>query len=374
MSRGAAPAAAVERAERLAAEISERGFDQLLVGDLVRPGDSERAGTANLRYLTGFSGTSGLCLVGPGERVFVTDFRYVERAAREVPEGFERVRAERQLLPTVAERLRGRVGFDDANTSVRSLSKLEELAPDGVELVPAAGLVERLRRSKDGREVNAIAEAARLADEVYEWTAERGLAGRTEREVALAAEQRMRELGAEGPSFPAIVAAGPNGSLPHAEASEREIEPGELVVVDMGAIVDGYCSDCTRTLATGEVSDEVAGTYGLVRDAQAAALAKVAAGVAARDVDAAARERIDAAGHGDEFGHGVGHGVGIEVHEEPRLAARSEDELVAGDVVTIEPGVYVAGRFGVRIEDLVVVDPDGVRNLSSFPKELQVVG
>ncbi len=338
MSREAALVAGTERAERLAAEISERGFDQLLVGDLVRPGDSERAGTANLRYLTGFTGTSGLCLIGPGERVFVTDFRYVERAAREVPEGFERVRAERQLLPTVAERLRGRVGFDDANTSVRSLSKLEELAPDGVELVPAAG------------------------------------AGRTEREVALAAEQRMRELGAEGPSFPAIVAAGPNGSLPHAEASEREIEPGELVVVDMGAIVDGYCSDCTRTLATGEVSDEVAGTYGLVRDAQAAALAKVAAGVAARDVDAAARERIDAAGHGDEFGHGVGHGVGIEVHEEPRLAARSEDELVAGDVVTIEPGVYVAGRFGVRIEDLVVVDPDGVRNLSSFPKELQVVG
>jgi Xaa-Pro aminopeptidase len=366
--------AGTERADRLAAEVAERGLDQLLVGDLVRPGDSERAGTANLRYLTGFTGTSGLCLLGPDDRIFVTDFRYVERAAREVPESFERVRAERQLLPAVAERMRGQVGFDDANTSVRTLGKLRELAPDGVELVPAAGLVERLRRSKDGREVEAIAAAARLADEVYEWTLERGLVGRAERDVALAAAQRMRELGAEDPAFPPIVASGTNGALPHHEASDREIEPGELVVIDMGAIVDGYCSDCTRTLATGEIPDEAHEVYELVREAQSAALAEVAAGVAASAVDAAARELIADAGHGDEFGHGVGHGVGIEVHEAPRLGTSSDEELVAGDVVTIEPGVYVAGGFGVRIEDLVVVEPDGARNLSSLPKELQVVG
>jgi Xaa-Pro aminopeptidase len=363
-----------ERAQRLAALVEEEGLDQLLVGDLVRPGDSERAGMANLRYLTGFTGTSGLLLVGEDTPVFVTDFRYVERAERQVPGEFERVRAERQLLPAIGERLHGRVGFDDANTSVRSFSKLQELAPDGVELVPAAGLVERLRRSKDPDEVRAIVAAAGLTNEVYEWSIGRGLVGRTEREVALAAAQRMRELGAEDPSFPAIVAAGPNGSLPHAEASDREIGPAELVVMDMGAIVDGYCSDCTRTFATGKVDDQAREAYELVLSAQEAALAAVRAGALAPDVDSAARDPITAVGHGEEFGHGVGHGVGIEIHEAPRLAQQSEDELVEGDVTTIEPGVYLPGRFGVRIEDLVHVTADGYRNLSGYPKDLLVVG
>ena len=363
-----------ERAERLAAEVTERGLDQLIVGDLVRPGDSVRDLAANLRWLTGFGGTSGICLVGPDDRVFSTDFRYTERAEREVPGVFDRVRAERQLVPAIADRMAGRVGYDDANTSVANLRKLEEAAPEGVELVPAAGVVERLRRSKDDVEVEAIAAAASLADEVYGWVAEMGLAGRSEREVRLAAEQRMRELGAEDPSFPAIVAAGPNGALPHHDASEREIGAGELVVVDMGAIVDGYCSDCTRTFATGEIDSDARAVYELVLEAQLAALDAARAGAPAADVDEAARERISAAGHGEHFGHGVGHGVGVEVHEEPRLGPRSEDELGAGDVVTIEPGVYVPERFGVRIEDLVLVQAQGARNLSSFPKELQVVG
>ena len=362
-----------ERAERLAALVAERELDQLLVGDLVRPGDSERSGTANLRYVTGFSGTSGLAVVGPQTRLFGTDFRYVERARREVPDVFERVQAERQLLPAVAERLRGRVGYDDANTSVRNLRKLEELAPDGAELVDAGGVVEQLRRSKDPDELATIAEAARLADEVYGWLLENGLVGRSEREVALASERRMRELGAEGPSFPTIVAAGENGALPHAEAGEREIGRRELVVIDMGAIVDGYCSDCTRTFATGEVDEQAREVYELVLEAQSAGLGAVRAGAGGQEVDAVARDMIAAAGHGDEFGHGLGHGVGIEVHEAPRLGKTSEDELVSGDVVTVEPGVYVPERFGVRIEDLVSVEDDGCRNLSGRPKELQVV-
>jgi Xaa-Pro aminopeptidase len=364
----------VERAERLATAVADEGLDQLLVGDLVRPGDSERAGMANVQYLTGFTGTSALLVVGEDSPIFITDFRYVERAERQVPAEFERVRAERQLLPSVAERLRGRVGFDDAVTSVRSLRKLEELAPDGVELVPTSGLVERLRRSKDADEVRAIVGASGLTNEVYEWTIGRGLVGRTERQVALAAEQKMRELGAEDPSFPAIVAAGPNSSLPHAEASDREIEQDELVVMDMGAVVDGYCSDCTRTVATGKLGGEPREVYELVLEAQEAALGAVHAGAPAPEVDSAARDRIAAAGHGDEFGHGVGHGVGIEIHEAPRLAQRSEDELVQGDVVTIEPGIYLPGRFGVRIEDLVHVTANGHRNLSGYPKELLVVG
>ena len=361
-----------ERLSRLAALVAERELDQLLVGDLVRPGDSDRTGSANLRYLTGFSGTSGLCVVGTSP-LFFTDFRYAERAGREVPDGFDRVVAESQLLPAVAERVSGRVGYDDANTSVRSLRKLEELAPQGTELVAAAGLVERLRRSKDPGELEAIAEAARLADEVYGWVVRRGLVGRTEREVAAAAEARIRELGGE-PAFPAIVAAAENGALPHAEAGEREIGRGELVVFDMGAIVDGYCSDCTRTFATGEIETEAREVYELVLEAQQAALAAVGAGAGGKALDAVARDAISAAGHGDEFGHGLGHGVGIEVHEAPRLGKTSKDELVAGDVVTIEPGVYVRSRFGVRIEDLVSVEDDGCRNLSGLPKELQVVG
>jgi Xaa-Pro aminopeptidase len=362
-----------ERAERLAALVGERELDQLLVGDLVRPGDSDRTGTANIRYLTGFTGTSGLCLVGEGTRLFFTDFRYVERAEHEVPSAFERVRAESQLLPVVAERLSGRVGYDDANTSVRNLRRLEGMAPEGAELVPAAGLVEKLRRCKEPGELEAIAEAQRLTDEVYEWILERGLAGHREREVALGAERRMLELGAEGPSFPAIVAAGQNGALPHAEAGEREIERGELVVIDMGAIVDGYCSDCTRTFATGELETEAREVYELVLEAQLAGLEAVRAGADGRAVDAVARDLIAAAGHRDEFGHGLGHGVGLEVHEAPRLAKTSEDELVEGDVVTVEPGIYVAGRFGVRIEDMVSVEADGCRNIAGWPKELEIV-
>ena len=363
-----------DRVERLAALVAERELDQLLVGDLVRPGDSDRSGMADLRYLTGFSGTSGLCVVGDGPPLFVTDFRYTERARRELPDAFERVRAKSRLLPAAAERLSGRVGFDDANTSVRTLRQLEELVPEGTELVPAAGLVERLRRSKEPGELAAIAEAQRLTDEVYGRIVSEGLAGRTEREVALGAERRMLELGAEGPSFPAIVAAGDNGALPHAEAGEREIGAGELVVIDMGAIVDGYCSDCTRTFATGELDSEAREVYELVLETQRAGIEAVRAGADGKAVDAVARDMITAAGHGDEFGHGLGHGVGIEVHEAPRLAKTSEDELIAGDVVTVEPGVYVAGRFGVRIEDIVSVEDDGSRNLATYPKELQVVG
>ena len=361
------------RADRLAAAVAEEGLDALIVGDLVRPGDSGADAMASLRWLTGFTGTSGLAVVGPEARVFFTDFRYVERAERELDAGFDRRTAKQRLVPELAETLSGRVGFDDAQTSVRALGQLEEELPGGVELIPTRGLVERLRRRKDRGEQRAIAAAAELADEVYEWLAERGLAGRVERDVARAAEARMRELGAE-PSFPAIVAAGPNGALPHAEPSEREIEGGELVVVDMGAIVDGYCSDCTRTFATGPVGGDAAEVYELVRGAQARALGEIRAGVSGRDADSAAREPIAEAGHGDHFGHGLGHGVGLEVHEPPRLSQRSDDTLLEGDVVTVEPGVYVPGRFGVRIEDLVVVSGDGHRNLSSVPKQLRVVG
>ncbi|MGC1812826.1 MAG: M24 family metallopeptidase, partial [Solirubrobacterales bacterium] len=174
-------------------------------------------------------------------------------------------------------------------------------------------------------------------------------------------------------SFPPIVAAGPNGALPHAEPGDREIGTGELVVFDMGTLLDGYCSDCTRTFATGDPGDEAREVYELVQRAQVAALEAVRPGAAGKEVDAVAREMISEAGHGDHFGHGLGHGVGLEVHEGPRLATTSDDDLAEGNVVTVEPGVYLPGLFGVRIEDLVVVTGDGHRNLSGLPKDLRIV-
>ena len=190
--------------------------------------------------------------------------------------------------------------------------------------------------------------------------------------MARATEARIRELGAD-PSFPAIVAAGPNGALPHAEPGEREIGRGELVVFDMGAKLDGYCSDGTRTFATGDPGEEGGEVYEVVRRSQAAALEAIRAGVKGEDPDSAARQLIDDAGYGEHFGHALGHGVGLEVHEGPRLSQRSDDLLAPGEVVTVEPGVYLPGKLGVRIEDLVVVTEDGLKNLSSLPKELQIV-
>jgi Xaa-Pro aminopeptidase len=348
------------RGDRLEKLLAERELDRLLVTDLV-----------NVRYLTGFTGTNGACVCGPGMRFFLTDFRYTERAASEVS-GWESLTVAGDWLAAIAEHLTGKVGFEDDHLSVRTLARLQEKLADGVEAVPAGGSVEQLRRVKDEGELSSIAAASELADEVWLWSIERGLAGRSERDVARAAEARIRELGAD-PSFPAIVAAGPNGALPHAEPGEREIGRGELVVFDMGAKLDGYCSDGTRTYATGDPGEEARAVYEVVREAQQAALDAIRVGVEGEAVDTAARRVIEAAGHGDRFGHGLGHGVGLEVHEGPRLSLRSDDVLAPNEVVTVEPGVYLPGKLGVRIEDLVVVAEDGLRNLSGLPKELTLV-
>jgi Xaa-Pro aminopeptidase len=348
------------RGERLQELLAGRELDRMLVTDLV-----------NVRYLTGFTGTNGACVCGSGVRLFLTDFRYTERAEEEV-EDWETVTAGGDWLAAIAERLEGKVGFEDDHMAVRTLGKLREKLGEGVEAVAAGGLVEGLRRVKDEGELAAIEEASKLADEVWAWTLERGLRGRTERDVARAAEARIRELGGE-PSFPTIVATGPNGALPHAEPGEREIGAGELVVFDMGAQVDGYCSDGTRTFATGEPGEAARDVYDLVLAAQLAALEAIRAGESGEDVDAVARKIIDAAGHKEHFGHGLGHGVGLEVHESPRLSPRSDDRLAAGEVVTVEPGVYLPGSYGVRIEDFVLVTEDGYRNLSTVPKDLTII-
>jgi Xaa-Pro aminopeptidase len=351
--------------DRLAGLLAERGLDALIVTDLV-----------NVRYLSGFTGTNGLCILGGPLRLFLTDFRYVERAEREV-EGFDRVRGKQDLLGDAAQRVAdaglSRVGFEDDKLSVRQHGRLRDALAEGIELVGAGDVVEELRAVKDPAELRAIRGAAEIADGVYEHLRETRLSGRAELEVARDIERELRARGAE-PAFPSIVAAGPNAALPHAEPGEDPIPGGTFVVVDLGCVVDGYCSDCTRTLATGEPSAEATAVYELVRDAQAHARAAVRAGAGCRELDSVARERIAAAGHGDRFGHGLGHGVGLEVHEAPRLSQAADGELRAGNVLTVEPGIYVPGEYGVRIEDLVVVERDGCEVLTHFPKELLVVG
>jgi Xaa-Pro aminopeptidase len=257
--------------------------------------------------------------------------------------------------------------------SVRSHRKLGEKVGEGVELVDAGGLVEKLREVKEPEELRRIAAAAELATSVLEDVLGHGLAGRTEREVALDIETSIRAGGGEGPSFPAIVASGAHGALPHAEPRDVEIPRDVLVVIDWGAKLDGYCSDCTRTIATGPLSDDATAVYELVRGAQVDSLAAVRAGAEGRAVDAVARDVISAAGHAERFGHGLGHGVGLEVHEAPRLGKTSEDTLAAGNVVSVEPGVYLPGDMGVRIEDLVAVTDDGADVFTSYPKELVTV-
>lgn len=354
----------MSRADRVAARLGESGLDLLLVSNLV-----------NIRYLTGFTGSNALAIVGPETRRFLTDFRYVERAQSEVA-GFDRERASQDLTGALADGWPAgdlRLGFEDQHVSVRQHARLREALPERVELVPGGGLVEAERAVKEPGELDAIRAAAAIADEVYEWLAQAGLVGRTEREVAVALEHEMRRRGAQDPSFSSIVASGEHGALPHAEPRDVEIASDTLVTLDIGARVDGYCSDCTRTWATGEVDSDLAAIHDLVLRAQLAAVEAVEPGRTGREVDAVARDLIAAEGHGEHFGHGLGHGIGLEIHEAPRLARPATDPLAAGNVVTVEPGVYLPGRGGVRIEDLVIVTAEGREIVSTTTKGLRVV-
>jgi Xaa-Pro aminopeptidase len=369
-------AAMVRRLERLQAEIGGAQVDALLLDSPVE-----------LRYMTGYTGSNGLALVpgaagAPGVRDgaprFLTDFRYVAQSAAEVAPAFERTIVTGELLDSVPGLLdggEGRLGFDAAKLSVKSHRRLRELLPEGWEMVDAGGLVERLRVVKEPAEIALIGAASALADRALGEVLDAGLAGRTEREVAFQLETAMRRLGAEAPSFPSIVAAGAHGALPHAQPRDVEIPRDVLVTIDWGAQRDGYCSDCTRTYATGEgISAQAREVYAVVLEAQLAGLEAVQAGPNGREVDAAARAVIDRAGYGESFGHGLGHGVGLEVHEAPRLSRTAPTEpLLAGSVVTVEPGVYVPELLGVRIEDLTVVRDGGRDVLTGLSKELTIV-
>jgi Xaa-Pro aminopeptidase len=323
----------------------------------------------NVRYLTGFVSSNVSLVVAPDRVQLFTDFRYAE-AARAVAD-VEFLETRRETVDHMAELLSGRFGFESTHLTYRNYELLRD---GGLELVPRVGLIEELRAVKDEGELERIRRAAAITDQAYERLAQEQFVGRTERELAWRMDQLFHELGADEPAFETIVAAGPNGARPHADPGERVIEAGTTVVVDAGAAVGGYCSDCTRTFATGPLPDELRRAYDVCLEAQLRGVEAARSGTEAKTADAAARELIAEAGFGEKFGHGLGHGVGIDVHEAPRLAGSSRDTLAANNVVTIEPGIYLQGTGGIRIEDLVVVTDGEPEVLTSFPKELTVVG
>jgi Xaa-Pro aminopeptidase len=324
----------------------------------------------NVLYLTGFDSSNAALLVEPDRARLFTDFRYIE-SARAI-EGVEAVQTKRSLIGWLGENLSGRFGFE---ANVLPWSFAEQLRDRGIELVPRTGLVERLRAVKDEGELEMFRRACAITDRMFErLVSEVPFVGRPERDVAWDITRLYHEEGADEPAFEAIVGSGSTGSQPHARAGDRVIEPGELVVIDTGCLVGGYASDYTRTLATGELDAEMREAYDTVLAAQQAGLDAIRAGVTGTEADAGAREVIEGSDFAGTFGHGLGHGLGLDVHEAPRLSTESSDTLAAGNVVTVEPGVYLSGRFGIRIEDDVIVTEDGIENPVRFTKELLTVG
>jgi len=357
-----AESAGGKRAARVSAQLDDLGVDVLLVH-----------GAANRRYLSGFTGSAGVLLIGSERRVLVTDFRYTVQAREQAP-AFDVVEAAEPLeglADAVAAADATRVGFEPEHVTYAGFKELEARLG---ELTPAAGLapvdrvVERQRVTKDPGETAILREAVSIADQVMARAAAWIEPGVTERALANRLEAAMRDLGAEGPAFDTIVAAGPNAAMAHHQPGDHRIAQGEPVIVDLGARLKGYCSDITRTFVSGAADETFRRIYALVLDAQLAAEAGIRAGISGRAADALARDPIAAAGHGNDFGHGTGHGVGLEIHESPRLSTRSEDTLAAGMVTSVEPGIYIPEWGGVRIEDLVLVQDDGVEVLTGAPK------
>jgi len=324
----------------------------------------------NRRYLSGFTGSAGWLILTADRALLATDFRYFEQVAREAP-AFELARVEGQfpdLLPGLMADLQvQRLGFESQHVTVDQLYEWSRQT-EGVEWVPLKETVEALRAVKEAAEVEAMRRSAALTDAAFAHLVDRIRPGVTEREAAWEIEVYMRTHGASKVAFDLIVAAGPNGALPHARAGAHIIQSGEPIVVDIGCVLEGYCSDMTRTFCLGQPSPEYLEVWDLVLQAQEAAEATIRAGLSGVEVDAVARAVIAEAGYGEFFGHGLGHGVGLAVHEGPRASRLSKDRLEAGMSLTVEPGIYLPGRFGVRLEDLVMIQEDGIEILTNTPK------
>ena len=343
------------RLERLRASLGVR----LLVTDPV-----------NVLYLAGLASSNAALLVDPDGPVrLYTDFRYLE-AAQAVP-GVEVELARRALIADLAERLDGELAFEADSLA---FGAVETLRAGGLELVASSGSVEALRAVKDDDEIARIRRASLAAERAFEALSAETWIGRSEREIAWRLRVLLHAHGVDELAFDAVIAGGANGARPHARPSDDLVGPHSLVIADFGARVEGYCSDCTRTLSTGELPRELRAIYEVCLEAQLAAVAGIAPGMTGAEADHVARRVIEAAGYGEQFGHGLGHGVGLMVHELPRLSRDSTDVLEVGQVITLEPGIYLPGLGGVRIEDLALVVADGVELLTAFPKELVAVG
>ncbi len=347
------------RVEKTIDLMSQKGVEAMLV---MQP--------ENRYYLSGFSGSTGALLITEKESYLCTDFRYTEQAESQSPH-MEITRVRDTLPDTLAE-LQKKTGFnvlgyEDGFLNCKLYNKIQDRLP-GVKMVPLSGTVERLRRIKDASELDIIEKAMSMLDLGFEYICGVVKPGMSEREIALELEFFLRRHGASGASFPFIVASGPRSSLPHGEASDRIIQKGDMLTIDFGVVYKHYNSDMTRTVAVGKKPPDMEEIYKIVLEAQLAALEAIKPGVPASEVDKAARSVIESKGYGEYFGHGTGHGVGLAVHEEPRLSSKDNTILEEGMVVTVEPGIYLPGRGGVRIEDSVVVESNGCRLLTKSPK------
>jgi Xaa-Pro aminopeptidase len=358
---------AVARRRRLVRRLVELRIDALLV-----------TAPANVRYLSGFTGEDSALVVGRRWAALVTDGRFAAQAQRECPTLQAHIRrgGMAQALATV---LRGRrvrrLGLEAEHATLEFQDKLSQVVSAG-RLMNTLGLVTELRARKDAAEVAAIRRAVRIAEQAFSGMIAGGakaLVGRTEAQVAGELEYRMRQLGAEGPSFPSIVAAGKNAALPHYRPGSLRVRRGQPVLIDWGAKASGYCSDLTRVIFIGTIPPQIGRVYELVLAAQKAGIAAVRAGRPVQQVDAAAREVIAQAGFAEQFSHGLGHGIGLEIHEAPAVSWRNGQKLQAGQVVTVEPGIYLSGVGGVRIEDDVLVRAGEALVLSSLSKELRAM-
>lgn len=347
--------------------MARRGLEALLV-------QKEK----NRIYLSGFTGTAGSLLITTAAAYLLTDFRYVEQAAAQAPAfSVQRMgqgpRATTDLLARLLSEHRiSQLGFEADTVSFDWYEELRD-GLRGVRLVPASGAVEALRKVKEPTEIEAIRRAAALADQAFAHILEYIRPGVTERDVALELEFFMRRRGASGVAFDTIVASGRRSSLPHGVATDKVIAAGELVTLDFGCVVDRYCSDMTRTVVVGEPDAQQRQIYDVVLNAQQAGVAAARAGQTGKELDHVCRQIIADSGYGEYFGHGTGHAVGLDVHEDPRVSPTGQERLVPGHVVTIEPGIYLPGWGGVRIEDLVVITADGCDVLSRSPKELIIL-
>lgn len=341
-------------------QLAEEGLDVILINQ-----------PENRRYLSGFTGSAGVLLISADDAVLAADFRYYEQVKAQAPDfrlaevGYQFSEHLADLLSEMGAR---RVGFEASFVPVAMHHEWIKAAPD-LEWVATEEIVERIRAVKDKDEVDMVRQAITLTDEAFAHAVSIMRPGMTEREVAWEVEVYMRTHGADATAFELIVAGGPHGAMPHARASDRPLRAGEPIVMDIGARVDGYHSDLTRTICLGQPDGRFREVYDTVLRAQLAAEDAIRAGMSGKDADAVAREIIEEAGYGDNFGHGLGHGVGLAVHEKPRASKISEDTLEAMMLVTVEPGIYIPGWGGVRIEDIVLVREDGAEVLTGAPKE-----